>query len=70
MLIKEDYKLLADGKERVIYYSNAGYMIKDTSANVLYESAIELKEAQTQYEETEILIEDYYKGANNSVLSE
>lgn len=51
MIVKEQYKSLPDGRERVRYFSNEGLKIRKVGTDEVYEEAIELAETTVQYEE-------------------
>lgn len=52
MIVKEEYKPLPDGRERVRYFSDKGLEIRKVGTDEVYDEAIELAETVVQYEET------------------
>ncbi len=51
MILKEQYKPLLDGRERVRYFSDDGLKIRKVGTDEVYDEAIELAETIVQYEE-------------------
>lgn len=53
MIVKEPYKPLPDGKERVRYVSDGGLPIRKVGTDEVYNEAVELADTLVEYEETE-----------------
>lgn len=51
MIVKEQYKPLPDGRERVRYFSDEGLKIRKVGTDEVYDEAIEFAETVVQYEE-------------------
>ncbi len=57
MVVVQDYMNSLDDIDRVIYKSDIGYKIKKAGSDFIYDSAVELKGVEVEYEETDVLAE-------------
>jgi hypothetical protein len=58
MIVKEPYKSLPDGKERVRYFSDTDLKIRKVGTDEVYDEAIELVDTIVEYEEVDIPTEE------------
>ena len=58
MLVREFYKTREDGKKLYRSYSDENYKIRQIETDILYDDAIDVEDANFEYEETNIPIED------------
>ena len=58
MLVREFYKTREDGKKLYRSYSDGNYKIRQIETDILYDDAIDVEDANFEYEETNIPIED------------
>ncbi|MBE6825033.1 MAG: hypothetical protein E7513_06775 [Ruminococcaceae bacterium] len=55
MIVVSEFKQNLDSVERVLFKSDSGFKIRKLGTDSVFDSAVELKSVDVEYEETDIL---------------